>query len=333
MRLCTENMPPCVIVEVTPGPPQTVAVDGGQWEPLVPAKGSLTPRHEACFVMVDGKAYLLGGRGERPVDVFDPATGEWRQREGYGKRLHHMQCVAKDGNIWIASSWTGGFPREENVAEVIVYHTRNDTWGTKAGLPEQRRRGGAAAVLRDGKIYVVGGNRGGHGEHATALGWMDAYDIERDEWEIELPELPEARDHVGGGMVDGRLCVAGGRDSGTRSFFRRVVVSAWCYDFGERVWVRGDDLEVGRAGAATSSVCGELMVAGGETGRDLAWERVDLFDGERWRRAPDLKRGRHGTGLAIGEGRVWIASGSGNRGGRPELESMEQYVRAGCAGP
>lgn len=314
--------------------PAAVDDEAGRWETVATTGGGLQKRHEACFVMVDGRGYLVGGRGQKRVDVYDPERRSWSRRDGYGQALHHMQCVGYDGGVWIASSWTGGFPREENVADVVVYNTRNDTWTTRRGLPEARRRGGAASVLRGGRIYVVGGNRGGHGEHATTLGWMDAYDIAADAWETGLAELPQARDHVGGALVGGRLCVGGGRDSGTRSFFKAGVRSAWCYDFGARVWVRGDDVEEVRAGAATAAVCGEMMLAGGEGGAAGAAARVDFFDGERWRRARDLRAGRHGTGVAVWDGGrgAFVASGSGGRGGGPELDSVEHYTRAGGCG-
>lgn len=36
-----------------------------------------TARHEAAFVAVNDKAYLLGGRGVKPVDIYDLKSGTW----------------------------------------------------------------------------------------------------------------------------------------------------------------------------------------------------------------------------------------------------------------
>lgn len=66
--------------------------------------------------------------------------------------------------------------------------------------PRRRRREGRAT-----RMYVVGGIRSGHGEHAMAVGWIDAYDVGADAWETGLAELPQAREYVGGEMVRGRL--------------------------------------------------------------------------------------------------------------------------------
>lgn len=333
MPPCTVALPPCVIVDVTP-PSPTAITSTGKWEYVTGISGSLTPRHEACFVFVNGKGYLIGGRRkDAPVDIFDPVAKTWTKKRGFGEKIHHMQCVAHDGKVWIPSSWKGDYPNEVNHDRIIIYDTVVDEWSTLPGLPAHRLRGGAASVLHENKIYVVGGNRGGHGDHATAYGWMDAYNLASGEWELDLGDVPEARDHVGGAMVNGRLCIAGGRNSGTRGFFKASVASTWCFDFGERIWVRGEDLQVPRAGAATGTSCdGRLMIVGGETERTVAWERVDFFDGEEWTRGADLNRGRHGSGLGVSGcecGRVYIASGSGNKGGSPELESTEVYVANG----
>lgn len=304
---------------------------------MVNVSGEPKARHEACFVWVKGKGYLIGGRGKRPVDVLDLERGRWEQRGGPGMVLHHMQCVAVGRQIWIVSAWTGGYPNEVAVEDIFVYDTEGDVWERRAGMREGRRRGGAAAVEFEGRIYVVGGNRGGHGVGSMTLGWMDYYDIGSGIWVEGLPALPEGRDHVGGGIVGGnRLCIAGGRDGGRKDFFAAGVSSVWCYWFDRGIWERGDDLAVVRAGAATGGLCdGTMAVVGGESNRGSAWERMDVFDGMRWKRGPDLVKGRHGTGLAVSDcascGLAFVASGSGGRGGGPELTSSEVFVAEGMS--
>jgi hypothetical protein len=39
---------------------------------------------------------------------------------------------------------------------------------------------------------------------------------------------------------------------------------------------------------------------------------------------PPLNQGRHGTGSAILDGAIYTASGVGNRGGKPMLDSTER---------
>ncbi|PXF45768.1 Kelch-like protein 8 [Gracilariopsis chorda] len=286
--------------------------------------------------MVNGKGYLLGGRGNnpvKPVDIFDPATNRWTQGARPDIELHHMQCVAYRNEVWIVSSWTGGFPKEKNVANIYIYNTVTNTWSKRPGLPEPRRRGGGAAVLYNNRIYVVGGNRGGHGGHATTLGWMDYYDLGAQKWVTNLKPLPDGRDHVGGSVVNGnKLCIAGGRDGGVGGFFFATKASTYCYTFSTDTWQNMNAaIPAPRAGSSYGTTCaGHLMIAGGE--RSDAFSQVDVFDGSSWTTTASLQRKRHGSGLAVSDcscGKIYIASGSGSRGGSPELTTTEVYLPNG----
>lgn len=293
-------------------------------------------RHEACFVMVNGKGYLLGGRGTRVVSVFDPLEKTWTAGPRMKKQMHHMQCVAVGAKIYIANAWYGGSPREKNHENMFVFDTATMTWAMDLpALPEARRRGGGAAVVHDMKIYVVGGNRGGHGPPAKTLGWMDYFDLKTGKWVTGLPNLPEGRDHFGGALVRGELCVAGGRNGGAQSFFGATVASVYCYNFSKKAWRRAQDIPTPRAGAATERTCdGKMMVVGGEGKYSKAFNVVEMFDGMSWTKGPMLVRQRHGSGLAVADcrcGHIFIASGNGKRGGGQELTSTEVFVPSGKA--
>jgi Malectin domain/Kelch motif len=293
----------------------------------VDTNGEPDARHESCFVMVGSKAYLVGGRDNEPISVYTPSNQSWTREPGPGLKLHHMQCVVADGKIWIVSAWTGNCCKEPNVPFIYIYDPVTKKWQTKPGLPEPRRRGGGAAVLYGREIYVVAGNRGGHGQgRGVALAWFDKYNIDTDTWTLNLPDAPHARDHTGGGIVNGKLCVASGRDSGAPDFFNATVLPTDCFNFITKKWEVHANIPQGRAGAAIGTICGggKLVVAGGE-GYGRAWDRVDIFDGTGWTVGPSLQSARHGTGLAFHcfANATYIASGSGAQGGRPELTSVE----------
>lgn len=42
-----------------------------------------------------------------------------------------------------------------------------------------------------------------------------------------------------------------------------------------------------------------------------------------WEKLSPLQQGRHGTGAVVVDGKIYIVAGSGNRGGGPELNSIE----------
>lgn len=302
----------------------------------VPAIGRPRARHEACAVMVAGKVYLIGGRRRNPVDVFDPTSRVWTRKRTPPVEIHHMQCLSYlDRFVYIGGSWHGGYPKERTHDKTFVYDTVTDAWTTKAGLPPTRRRGGGAFVLYQGKMYLAMGNRGGHGRHATTLGEFDSYDPQTDTW-TKLQEAPFPRDHVGGAIVDGKLCIGGGRDGGVADFWNAPVPETVCYDFATSQWQNRTKIPLPRAGAATGATCqGYMMVAGGEGKTHLyprgnAYARVDLYDAklDKYLNNTKLVRKRHGSGLAIADcacGNIYIPSGSGNQGGWPELSTIEAW--------
>jgi hypothetical protein len=184
------------------------------------------------------------------------------------------------------------------------------------------------------KIYVSHGNRGGHetGNFSTTLGWLDYYDIDEDRWYTGLPDAPNPRDHTGGVYINGRICVAAGRDGGNRGFFNLTILPTDCYDPVTNTWTVEANITQGRAGASYGRTCdGNLMIAGGE-GFGKAWSNVDVFDGTSWSAVDNLTIARHGSGLAVDCicHQTHIASGASSQGGiGNEIKSVETLFPQG----
>lgn len=302
---------------------------------LLQTNGLPDKRHEACFVMVNNKGYLIGGRGRKQVSEYDPVTNTWTNKgvppQG---EMHHMQCLAYNGKIWIAGAWYGSYPTESNHEQMFVYNPVTNVWSSREYLPlaPHRRRGGGAFVAHNGKMYLAMGNRGGHGSHSVTLGMLDEYDPVQDLWSTRIfPDAPHARDHTGGGIVNGRLCVASGRNGSASDFFNSPVLPTNCFNFETDTWEIASPIPQGRAGAAVGVNCdGHLMVAGGE-GFGMAFKDVDIFDGTKWTKGPSLQQARHGSGFGFAScdsGDIYIASGAGSQGGTYELTTTEQYIPA-----
>lgn len=335
-RSCSKYAAPCR-VDASFKCGQIKAGNVGKWENIDEMlKRRPTKRHEACFIMVRGKGFLIGGRGNgKTVDIFDPVKRRWKSGASMPQSIHHMQCVSYRNKIYIPTSWYGGSPTEEVHDKMFMYNIATDSWSSLEGLPEDRRRGSAASVVYRKKIWVIGGNIGGHWPPSKTLGWLDYYDLETGVWVTNLPDLPEGRDHSGAAVVNGKICIAGGRDGGSELRFAATIRSTYCYDAKTEKWTdMKAPIPVGRAGAATATMCdGRMMVAGGEGRFRKAFDRVDVFDGTSWETLAPLQRARHGTGLAVSSckrcGHIFIASGSGARGGTPELNSTERYIPSG----
>lgn len=298
----------------------------GSWE-SVETQGEATPRHENAFVDVDGSFYLIGGRGERPVDVYDPETNTWTTGAAAPMEIHHFQAVEYDGKVYVVGAWTGGFPAEEGIDHVLIYDPAADQWTTGPEIPEDRRRGAAGAVVYNDQIYVVAGNRGGHGPHATAVGWLDRFDPQEGTWE-ELPSAPRGRDHFQATVVDGKLYAAAGRTSDVEGFIDSTIAEVDVYDFASETWttLSGSPIPTERAGTAAVAVGDYVVVTGGE-GFGQTWGQTEALNttSGTWQLIGTNVQSRHGTQMIHYDGKLWIAGGSGGQGGGPELVALEVF--------
>ncbi|CAN5402716.1 kelch repeat-containing protein [soil metagenome] len=317
-------------VGCAPRAPLPAASSGsGRWE-LLPAGEQPTLRHENGYVRVGSRFYLVGGRGSKPVEIFDPATGQWSTGATPPVEMHHFQAVEYDGKIYVLGAMTGGWPAEPPLPNVYIYDPAADRWSQGPAIPPDRRRGGAGAVVREGQIYLVAGIQNGHTDGHVA--WLDAFDPRTGAWR-RLADAPRARDHFHAGVIDGKIYAAGGRLSSARpgEGFTHTVPEVDVYDLRSGSWSTlpaTANLPTPRAGSTTAVLDGHLLVLGGESGtQEPAHAEVEALDPRtgRWTPLAPMAQGRHGTQAVVHEGRLYVAAGSKTRGA-DEINSQEVYT-------
>ena len=300
----------------------------GEWETIV-TTGEPTARHEAAFVAFKDKLYLIGGRRINPTDVFDPKTDTWTAKSPTPIELHHFQPVVVDDAIYLMGAMTGGWPNETPLEKVLIYYPDQDKFEYGHEIPAHRRRGGAGVVYHQGKIYMVGGITNGHMDGFVP--WLDEYDPKTGEWRV-LPDAPNSRDHFQAVVVNSQLFAFGGRVSSrkTGEDMSRTIQHGNIFDFETEQWrpvLNHHAIPTMRAGTATFAWNDEIITGGGESaGQETAHDQVESFNSKtgQWVTWPSLQQGRHGSGFAVVGDYVYIASGSGNRGGGPELTTIER---------
>lgn len=232
-----------------------------------------------------------------------------------------------EGRIILAGAMTGKYPRETALPRLVIYEPKLDEWTYGAEIPEGRRRGGAGAVIADGKLYLVAGIINGHWDGHVA--WLDSFDLKTGKWK-QLPDAPHMRDHFQASEIEGKLYVGGGRRSSakTKETFNLLEPALDVYDIKTATWTTAAaELPEPRAGSFSIAHAGRYLVAGGESNRQqTAHDQVHAYDPltEKWSALPQFARGRHGAGIIFYRGALYTCSGSGNRGGSPELDSLER---------
>ncbi|PPK84790.1 Kelch motif protein [Neolewinella xylanilytica] len=293
-----------------------------RWSP-VSVQTRPTARHEAAFTRAGDYAYLLGGRGIKPVDILDPKTTTWSQGPESPVEIHHFQPVVVGQEVYLMGAMTGGWPGEPPLPNIWIYDTEENSWRKGPEIPADRRRGGAGAVLHEGSIYLVCGIQDGH--RSGHVAWLDRYDLETGAW-TRLADAPRARDHFQAVVHDGKIYAVAGRRSQVENGFSTTIGEVDVYDIASETWTTlPDTLPTPRAGNAAAVVDGKILVIGGESGaQELAHADVEALDPitGTWRSLPPLSRGRHGTGVVQFGDQLYMAAGCGKRGGEPELDDL-----------
>lgn len=300
---------------------------GEFWETLISSDGSmLTARHEAASVVIDEHIYLIGGRGNRPVERYSTVTGQWENLGLAPMELHHMQPVVVGQSIYVIGAFTCCFPLEDLVAQIHVFDTSTGVWDTAGTVPAERLRGSAAAVTYNNKIYLLGGNTLGHSGGAVA--WFDEYDPATGDWR-ELADAPNARDHFSAVMIDDQLVAAAGRQTNLPRPAANPVLTTDIYDFTLGQWRSTTNIPTVRAGTVAVGYDGEVIVAGGEISTsDDALNVVEAFDvdSDTWRTLPGMNTGRHGSGGGIVGRQFHVLSGASTIGGASETIDAEVFL-------
>nr|WP_136251332.1 DUF5060 domain-containing protein [Ningiella ruwaisensis] len=286
-------------------------------------------RHEAGMLEHHNKIVLLGGRGERAIEVFDTESQNWTAQITPSLEMHHFQPVSLNGEIFIVGALTGPWPEEDAIEKVFRYNTETQTMTASHIIPDDRARGAGGLVAYQGELYLLGGLTNGH--MGGSVPWFDKYDPQSGKW-TALPDAPRARDHFQAIVVDHKLYAIGGRQTShaTGEGMSLTQAQVDVYDFKTHSWSispESANLSVPRAGNSAIAVGDKIVIAGGESPvQQKAHSEVDILDiqNNNWQSGPALLDGRHGTGFAVVNEHLYIVSGSGNAGGEPELDTMEK---------
>lgn len=297
------------------------------WQTVIP-ENPCTARHETTAVAVDNVLYLIGGRGKKPVEAYDPTTNRWTRKETPPPlEFHHFAAVAVDKRIAVFGALVGGFPKEQPVPNLWWYEPGADTWTQGQEIPEDRRRGAAGCVFHGDKLYLVGGNTNGH--FNGFVPWLDSLDLKTGEW-TRLSDAPHARDHFQAGIVDGKIYAAGGRrtHAEVKDIFNLTVAEVDVYDISAGKWsTLPTPIPTPRAGAPTVVHDGRVIVIGGESGTTAnAHGEVEALVAATgtWEALPPMGEPRHSGGATILKGDIFYVAGNGKRGGGDEKTTIEK---------
>jgi len=295
---------------------------------IIQTNGMPEKREDCGFVEVNGLFYLIGGRGIKPVDVFNPKNNTWQHKGNTPVELNHFQAVAYKNFIYVVGAMNGRFPHEKPLDNIYIYNTETDEWKVGPAMPAGRLRGSGGTVIYKNRIYLVCGIQDGHWDGFAS--WVDEFDPETGTWQI-LPDAPHARDHFNAVVIGHKLYVAGGRRTSfkTHEIARLTVPEIDVYDFKTKTWETlpaANNMPTLRAGTDAVVYNNQLVIIGGESAAQKeSHHDVEAYDSKTgtWKKLPPMVTGRHDTGALTYKNHIYIAAGSANSGGGPDQDTIE----------
>ncbi|MFD6568747.1 Kelch repeat-containing protein [Micromonospora profundi] len=320
---------------VTPAP-TTDPVYGAGWKPLEAIAGG--PRQEHSVAAVAGDVYVIGGIVRdgsggvvttARVEVYDTRRGTWRNAAPLPVAMNHPNVAVVGGRIYVLGGLSGGASWQA-LSDSFVYEPRRDRWQPLPPVPAGLVRGSAAVGVHGGIIYLAGGMRTltpGPGGLQDTVATVSAYHPATGRW-TALPDLPEARDHVAGAIVNGTFYVLGGRDRGQVNV--RDTVYAMDLRARTRAWTDRAPMPTARGGIAFAAVGDRIYTFGGEgnviDGVNGVFGQTEAYDTrtDRWQRLAPMPVPRHGT-AAVTVGDTIYIPGGGNLGGGAPVATHDAY--------
>ncbi len=323
----------CDLCAADAGAAELACLGAGKW---LRGQAMPTARSNAGLAEVDGLIYVISGQQSASVEIYDPATDAWSDGIALPGDRNHLQPVVVAGRIHILGGLLG--VPGPSTDEVLMFDpaTPELGWQVRAAMPTSR---GAAACAADGiKIYCAGGLSITNGDMAVSV--LEVYNTVSDSW-TTLSPMPRNRDHAFGHIIDGKLYVIGGLDSGLENTLEFTDI----YDIATDSWSSGAALPEPRGGYASAVVQDRILIFGGEgVGPfDGAYNNADEYDPatDSWRLLPDLPTPRQGFGAPLSKGRdgvhprLYLIGGSPRGGGgSTTVNEIFQYDRclsdSGC---
>ncbi len=268
----------------------------GSWATRAPLPA---PRQEMPSAEISGRIYTPGGldaqgAASSALTIYDVLGNGWGAGPPMPQPRHHPGVASRGGRLYVIGGYgAGAFPGTLS-DDVFIYNPGpNPSWTTGAPMPAPRAA--HVSVEFQGKIYSIGGVRGG-----AVVGTNEAYDPSTDTWSTLAP-MPTPREHLAAAVVDLRILVVGGRAPGN-------LPTVEAYTPATNTWEELPSMPTARGGLAAAAIGRTLYVFGGEV--PGVFPHVEAFDGSTWRRMRDMPTPRHGMGAVSVGAQIYVIGGA-----------------------
>jgi hypothetical protein len=274
--------------------------------------------NHSATLMNDGKVLVAGGQGsdERgyqvslaSAELYDPATGTWTDTGSMNVVLTaHEARLLSDGRVLAVGGrtvWGGG-----NVSSAELYDPTTGIWTVTSSQAVVRDSAYTVTLLKNGKVLVAGGYKGG-----TVLASSELFDPVAGIWGFARSMNIARFNHTATLLNTGRVLAVGGFKDGV------AYGSAESYNPTTGYWSLAGNMADGRQGHTASLLSnGKVLVAGGnflQNGTTRYLARAELYDPATgaWSIAGSMNVARAGhTAVLLNNEKVLVVGGVSGSG-------------------
>jgi len=278
------------------------------WSPAPSARQAV---FEAQGATANGRLYSFGGfngslQATRTSYAFNPATHSWSRVADLPTKVTHAGVAVDGGRIWIVGGLVGDYPNNPATRDVWRYDTKANAYSRGPSLPSAR---GAGALVRLGRrLHYFGGLKADGTDAATH------YVLNLDggtAWRTAAP-LPNARNHLGGAALNGRVYAIGGQHRRDETYGNQTSVHA--YDPGTNTWKSVASLAKPRShfGSSTVVANGSIWIIGGVTQGRTPLSDVSRYDpaANRWATMASIPAARKAPVAGLLGTKLYVTTGS-----------------------
>lgn len=227
-----------------------------------------------------------------------------------------------DGKLYVASGCCLDFnaPPFPRFNTLEVYDPVANNWTTKAPIPIALYAAPSGITSIGEKLYVAGG--AADQAHGNNISTLQIYDATADSWTTGA-SLPAAGNGAFGGIINGKLYVAGGQDPANIFPVSTVQV----YDPTTNIWTPLVPLPSARSGGGSAVIDGILYAVGGAVSVNFAAVPVNTVESynpatNTWTTLASMPTARYALGVGTIGGILYAVGGFD---GSNVLDVVEAY--------
>ncbi|KAM7185413.1 galactose oxidase [Rhypophila sp. PSN 637] len=305
------------------------------WRTLSPVPTG--PIHEHSTVALSPtQLVVIGGvlqSGGVISDVYSYSipTDKWTKLASLPVTINHANAAVVDGRVYVLGGMTGS-AWAGNPKGWVYDPSVGDKWTSIEAMPASEARGSAVMGVFNKTIYLASGKTKSGGESVTTV---SAFDTISGKW-IPLPaaakNIPEGRDHGGGGVIGRRFYQIGGSLGAITN--RKDTVFVLDLEDLSKGWTTAKGrMPTPRRGFATGVIGTRFYTFGGEGNPDKSsngvYKEIEVYDTatDSWEQLGDMKIPRHGSYSVAVNGSVYIPGG-GTASGLPATAAFDVFTPA-----